>query len=279
MKYKISLCLVIFSSIFTETPFITVQLEGKLGNQLFQIAAAYAYSLDNHCDFIVPNLANFPNLKRLPLMQKELPSPPAEWREPAFHYVPIGIKPNIKLLGYFQNEKYFKHRRQEILELFAPPEGLLERHLLKYPLFNGEVLLVGVQIRDYRGEFPDGSFHPTHGREYYTQAFSLFPSDAFFVVSSNNRSFAEECTKGLHPHILYLDEKDDLIELYLLTLCDSFIISNSSFGWWAAWLSRSPFKMVVAPHPWFNPPYPSDMAFDILPPGTLVIANRPLATP
>ncbi|NGX26938.1 MAG: hypothetical protein K940chlam6_00865, partial [Chlamydiae bacterium] len=48
---------------------------------------------------------------------------------------------------------------------------------------------------------------------------------------------------------------DYIEDFYVLTFCKGFIISNSSFGWWAAWLSTFPDKKVIVPTPWFALPY------------------------
>jgi hypothetical protein len=37
-----------------------------------------------------------------------------------------------------------------------------------------------------------------------------------------------------------------------MSLCQHFIIANSSFSWWAAWLSPYPNKIVIGPEHWFN---------------------------
>jgi hypothetical protein len=48
-------------------------------------------------------------------------------------------------------------------------------------------------------------------------------------------------------------------DLWLMTACKHFIIPNSTFHWWGAWLAASEHKLVVAPARGFS-------NRDILPP-------------
>jgi len=42
--------------------------------------------------------------------------------------------------------------------------------------------------------------------------------------------------------------------MLLLSGCTHFVLSNSTFGWWAAWLSGAPGKNIIVPEPWYNDP-------------------------
>lgn len=273
-----SLC---FGEASPSTRYVTVRIHSQLGNQMFEIATAYAYALDHEIPLLVPGLLtetkwNVPfNYERLfsGRLDTSAPSSPPSlsWKEPSFNYHPLPEASSLALSGFFQSEKYFKHRRKEILELFAPPEGVCVRLKKKYPFLQSDTLVVGIQIRDYRKEFPTGAYHPTKTRSYFAKAIEYFPEDAIFLVSSNNQALAKECTWGLRPNIVYLEE-NYIDELYALSLCNSFIISNSSFGWWAYWLSTSPDKVLIAPRVWFAPDYNNEaMIKDLYPEGCIVL--------
>ncbi len=255
--------------------YVSVRLSGQFGNQLFEIATAYAYALDNHLPLFVADLIQkkdegVPMNASSVFLRKISPlaplgSPTFVWQEPSFNYSSIPSVNAIELRGYFQSETYFAHRRKEILELFEMPPDLLPKIITKYPFLLTEKPVVGIQIRDYRQIAPTGEHHPTLGRRYYERAIALFPKDTIFVVSSNNLAFAKECVEGLAPNLIYLNA-DYIEEFYTLTLCKSFIISNSTFGWWAAWLSQSEDKQVIAPNLWFAPPYDNQsMMRDLIP--------------
>ena len=261
---------------------VSVRLEGQFGNQLFQIATAYAYALDYDLTLTIPDLVhkrkdNIPyNANKLFLnkINSFTPKPPQLiWKERPFKYGKIPKVSSIELKGYFQSEKYFIHRRKEILDLFEPSPSLKKVILEKYPILESNALVVGIQVRDYRKESPDGSSYPTLTRNYYEQAITYFPQDTIFLISSNNPTYAKSCLDGLHQNLIYLKGEDYIEEFYTLTLCNSFIISNSTFGWWASWLSTHPDKLVIAPYTWFSYPLNNEtMRKDLLPPQYIAIA-------
>ena len=84
---------------------------------------------------------------------------------------------------------------------------------------------------------------------------ALFPDDTLFIVSSNDIAFAKRIVP-LWANAYFIEDEPYYINLYLLSYCKHNIITNSTFGWWAAWLNQHPNKIVVAPKEWFVPSHP-----------------------
>jgi GR25 family glycosyltransferase involved in LPS biosynthesis len=64
----------------------------------------------------------------------------------------------------------------------------------------------------------------------------------------------------------------DYDEFLMMQSCRHFIISNSTFSWWAAYLSKSTDKIVIAPSKWFGPKGPKNWQ-DIYLPDWIVISD------
>jgi hypothetical protein len=51
----------------------------------------------------------------------------------------------------------------------------------------------------------------------------------------------------------FLNDEGDVGTLVLLQQFHTFVLANSTFSWWAAWLAEGPNKTVFAPARWFGP--------------------------
>lgn len=231
---------------------------GGLGNILFQIASIWALAKDNNDELCVLNVNKIiedlknNNRGNLTYLFNRFPNITGHVNNVInhpFEYVPIEYKKEHEYVGYFQCEKYFKHRRSEILELFKPADE-----------FN-------VQINKYQHLFNNISLHVRHGDyyghpeihliqiiEYYENATSLLPKDLKILIFSDDLNW---CIQNFIGERFVFINEIDYIAIYLMSKMKHHIIANSSFSWWGAWMSECNDSVVIAPKKWFgtNIPY------------------------
>jgi hypothetical protein len=100
-------------------------------------------------------------------------------------------------------------------------------------------------------------FHGVMGNDYIMRAVDIIESKienpTYFIFSDD----VEWCKENIHLKNMkivdhsYAGEKFNYY-LQLMISCKHFIIPNSSFAWWSAWLNTNSDKIVIAPKNWFN---------------------------
>ncbi len=249
-------------SLLLAGPFVEGQLMGQFGNQLFIIAAATSLALDHGAEAVFPDLVteqkyNIPFNYSTVFYDLNASRPnkmDAIYREPHFYYDEIPYRPNMKIVGYFQSEKYFVKHKQEILSLFEPKPEIIAYLQSKYCDIINHPYTVSIHLRSYLIEDPGIAVnYITHGAEYVEQAMKLFPENALFVVFSNNMDWCKTTLQNLQGNIQFIEGENYIHDFYLMSLCKHNIITNSSFSWWAAYLNKNTNKIVVVPPRWFNP--------------------------
>jgi hypothetical protein len=238
-------------------------LQGGLGNYMFQIAAAYSVSVRDKKDMVVdisdiaivhsPIETYFTNIFRNIKFVNEFkdyylhnPSQPIEYSE-----IP-NIPQNLRLMGYYQNEKYFNNIRKEILDLFSIDSDTLNFLNQKYSeIINGETCSIHVR----RGNYVQKSdYHPLQSTEYYKKAISIIGEDLMYVIFSDDINWCRENLNFI-KNKTFIVGNVDYQELYLMSMCNNNIIANSSFSWWGAWLNNNKNKKVIYPSNWFGVPF------------------------
>lgn len=146
---------------------------------------------------------------------------------------------------FVQDCKYFEKYEKEIKELFGKDIGYLPYVAIH--------LRVGANpINPDEPSYIDNPFYvrlPETG--YYIDATNLFPNRKFLVFS-DNMEFAKKYFEG--DKFAFDESETDLEAFNKMASCDSFIIANSSFSYWAAYLSTAHGKKVIAPtvDKWYN---------------------------
>jgi hypothetical protein len=108
--------------------------------------------------------------------------------------------------------------------------------------------------------------HGIVGLDYYQRAMENLRrrlSSPSFYIFSDDPDWARDQLRppGLTTCVAHNLGKCDHEDLRLMRACRHFIIANSSFSWWGAWLSTSPQKVVIAPEKWLRASYysPTDI--------------------
>jgi len=155
---------------------------------------------------------------------------------------------HVSLQGYFQTEKYFKHIEDEIREDFTFKDEILKPCKEMISSVENPVAL-HVRRTDY---LTNSENHFNLSLDYYSAALKHFDNDRNVIVFSDDPQWCKEQKLFSDDRFLVSENTDNRVDLCLMTLCDDFIIANSSYSWWGAWLSTNKNKKVIAPFQWFG---------------------------
>jgi len=265
---------------------ITVEIQGGLGNQLFQIFALVSCSVDNKIDFYLEKrdilhghrtktywndfLMGFRKFLRKPVRVHKV-------RETNFHYSPIKLpkKPdNIKLWGYFQSHKYFQHNKQHIYKLLQL--WRYKKQLRDQVKFNpDDYCSLHFRIGDFANI---QNYHPVMSFKYYQFALDklikMTKRDNWQILYFYEYKDNDKVNKVLkqlqkkYPKLRFQPVNHQLTDwqqLLLMSLCQHNIIANSTFSWWGAYFNQHQDKLIFYPKRWFGPDYRNKSTKDLFP--------------
>jgi len=238
---------------------VTCKLMGGLGNYLFQIAAAYSLSLRDNKIFLCdssdvykvhkPYTSYINNILRNVNFTYGVPDCKIH-EEPSFNYSEVPFyRGNVKLIGYFQSEKYFLENKQEILSLFKMDENTSTYLQKKYGnILNTDTCSIHIRRGDYLNK---QNYHPVQEIDYYYKSLNKVGYDKHFLIFSDDINWCKENFDFI-PNKTFISDNEDYQDIYLMSMCKNNIIANSSFSWWGAWLNQNVDKKVIAPSKWFG---------------------------
>lgn len=262
---------------------IIVKLRGGLGNQIFQYAIGRRSALKHRTELKLDivsglNVKGIYASRQYELHNFAIDEKFATWwerksaagnliklfsrqkiayvREKHFHFDEemLNLPDNSYLEGSWQTEKYFLDVSDVLRKELVPREELSKQTLDFIKDVEGHnSVAIHVRRTDYVANPYSNKKHGVCGMNYYRRAMSIIRrkikgpkfyvfSDEFDWVKSN---FPE--TSGFS---IVGRAKNDFEDLWLMSRCRHFIIANSTFSWWGAWLGNRRQKIVVAPKQW-----------------------------
>lgn len=247
------------------------KLYGRLGNNLFQLATGLAHSIEQRTNFFIMDEWKYDSCLSQPLLRSRPPEGIEKYKMPEdiFYYKPIPYTARL-LDGYFQSEKYFKKHKTNVI-------NFIEFHN-RYSYMNENQVAVHIRRGDYLNL---NMYHPVLKYSYYKWAFEWFGRDKEYIIFTDDTEWVENnfipyftelgyrvkvlISKYLQDDKLTINKENEFFELKLMSTFQNFIIANSSYSWWGAWLSEAKNKTVIAPKQWFGPNYSHLDTTDLLP--------------
>jgi len=171
----------------------------------------------------------------------------------------LKIKSDVCFVGRWQSELYFKDAANEIRNEFTFSSSF-NHEIEKYVNIIKDCNAVCLHVR--RGDLITSAVYSSSigalNWTYYENALAYIRTQivnpVFFIFSDD----IDWCKKTivLTEQTYYMDAgtagKKAEGHLYLMQQCKHFIISNSTYAWWAAWLAKGDNKQVVYPLNWYK---------------------------
>ena len=162
---------------------------------------------------------------------------------------------NTLLIGYFQSYHWaLEPEVKDLLMSIFPIENqnIIERFrllsLIERPL------IVHVRLGDYLNQSEFG----IPSKDYYSVAIKkLLATEKYskiWVFSDDLQGAKLRIPLNFDIGIRFVgtDEYSSAVTLEIMRLGNGYVLANSTFSWWAAFLSRNKDVAVVAPVPWFS---------------------------
>jgi len=282
---------------------ISINIIGGFGNQLFQIFAAMAYSIQHNIPVIYPynnDLGHrhsywdtfFQDILEYTTKDNNEIVQFAKYQDPDFTFNPIPDFNNqsIQLLGFYQSYKYFQKEQSTIFERIHLNEKK-EAVKNKYPELFGEsnekkTVAIHFRLGDYKAK---RYYHPIMNYEYFEKALDYIVnksnniSRVLYVCEAEDNSYVTSKIYLLQkkfPEIEYIKVPDsipDYEQVLILSLADHNIIPNSTFSWWGAYFNENPNKIVCYPSVWFGEYFEhTPYLHDLIPEDWIKIESNPI---
>lgn len=157
--------------------------------------------------------------------------------------------------GKYENPVLFNHIKPILLAEFTPKAAPLERNKKLYDVIESRnSVCVTIRRGDYLNNQNRNKYYvcdESYFRKAIEKAKCLI-EDPVFIFFSDDIEWVKE-NIIINSPAYYESGKDPVWEkLRLMYSCKHFIISNSTFSWWAQFLSRNENKVVISPNRWFN---------------------------
>jgi len=221
----------------------------RLGNNLFGIAFLYSMANTYGVDWWIP--AEWPYHK---YFKNEFPKGNVKttniYKEKSYRHYDIhqdakwwSEETITDIDGYFQHSEYWPNEKdiKELLSFHSLFKlGVEEKHIR---LFDQQTIAIFVRRGDY---IKNGGYHIL-SPSYYINALQTFDYERYNLVFISDDLEYCRFHFGCLPNAFFPETETDIEAMCLASLCDNFILANSTFGFWSAFLGEKEGTRVIRP--------------------------------
>ena len=218
--------------------------KGNLGNHLFHIASTIGLAKEHNQSYCFPEWVYEDNFDfEFPKLTEN-----TEFhylKEQHYHHYDWELRnKNYDIEGWLQSEKYFDI--QFTKEMFQFKKELIEDLKRRYNyIFDKPTILITVR----RGDFIHHPHYFQLSYKYYFLALiENFENWQHYnlIFTSDEIDYCKFHFSHL-PNAHFIHDLNAIEQLAFSTLADNYIISNSTFSWWVAWLGESSNSKIIRP--------------------------------
>lgn len=171
--------------------------------------------------------------------------------DPYFYSLPKLDAVNKFLYGYFQGEPYFIDVIPEIRQAFIISKPIEEEREMLNRIESSNSICVHLRVGDYKDS--KNKRFDVLTPEYVNRGIDYIKNHVehpvFFVFTNDPKAVKEQYKID---DAIYVNGFKDYQDMRLMRSCKHFVISNSTFSWWASYLAENPNKIIIVPKKWRN---------------------------
>ncbi len=163
---------------------------------------------------------------------------------------------DIYMYGYFQDALLLEPIRNELADAIKlkNPSDTVKSYTEK---IGPNAVVVSIRVARQE-ELDNGEKFVYDGADYYKKCLNVIKQkrgDVQIVVFSNNIDYIKQegWFDGFGSDILYIENCSATEQLELMTHCKDFVLANSTFSWWGAFLGATgKDSIIISPRIWYD---------------------------
>jgi len=168
----------------------------------------------------------------------------------------VVTKNNVFYEGFFQSEDYFQGLETQIKKLFSIRKKYINEFDLKYGAFICENKIIVIHVR--RKDYDEVEIESLGGpgvslplAYYYKAIDEIEKKNEYQILFIGDDVDSIKADFGEKPNYHY-EVNSAIVDFQLIQHADIAIIANSTFAWWAAYLSQKTNSRIIAPCYWLG---------------------------